>query len=321
MPFSLHYEPIILPSLFNPSNDMALAADSCPYTPPPLVRRMEADLASLSRFWSSGPWGWSRDARWRYLRMGVSASSLPSPEWLRNARQLSSRAFACGYLSSLLRELHDGHFVGDEMRYLSALPSSLTASQQPQAPLVFKSPWSSSGRGVIFSPDGYTPEVLPRLRGFLRTQGGYLQDRLYTDKICDFAMEFVVRHGGEVEFLGYSFFLTGPRGNYRGNLIAPQSAIIQRIGVDEALLNSLILYHRQHLGSLGYQGPVGIDMMLLSGGRVHPVVEINFRHTMGSLALALWRQGITADCELTPVLAHGFQAVVRGGILSISYKS
>ncbi len=317
MPFSQYYVPVSLPSLFNPSNDMALASGSCPYTPPPLVRRMEADLASLSRFWPSGPWGWSGDARWRYLRMGVPASSLPSDGWLSHVRELSSRAFACGYLSRLLRELKDGRLVGDEMRFLSALP----ASQPLPAPLVFKSPWSSSGRGVIFSLGGYTPEILPRLRGFLRAQGGYLQDRLYTDKICDFAMEFMVHSEGEVEFLGYSLFFTGPRGNYRGNLVAPQSAIIQRIGVDKALLNSLILYHRHHLGTLGYQGPVGIDMMLLSSGHVHPVVEINFRNNMGILALTLCQQGITADCGLTPALAHGFQAVVRGGVLAISYKS
>ncbi len=302
----------MIPPLFNPSNDMALAADAAGYTPPLSIQRMEADLSSLARFWDEGPWGWSRAARRRYERMGVPAGELPSDGWLRNVRRLSSRAFACDYLARLLCGGDwGGLLAGERMRFLSTPPAP------GGGPLVFKSPWSGSGRGVVFAPRGLTPAVEARVGGFLRSQGGYVEDFYYEDKRLDFAMEFLVRPAGGVEFLGYSVFLTGREGAYAGNVVAPQPKLMELIGVDEALLRRLVRYHCRHLGGLGYHGAVGIDMMRLADGRVHPVVEINFRRTMGILALTLCGLGLTADADLTPPVARGFQAVVRGGVLSL----
>ncbi len=304
----------MLPSLFNPSNDMALAANVANYTPPLRIQQMESDLASLARFWDGGPWGWSRATKHRYMMMGVPAGELPSHEWLDGVRRLSSRTFACDYLAQLLREEEwGGALVGERMRYCTSFHPSVGE------PLVFKSPWSSSGRGVVFAPRGITPTVEARLRGFLRSQGGYAEDFFYEEKRLDFAMEFFVHQGGEVEFLGYSVFRIGREGAYSGNVIAPQSELIGMIDADEALLQHLVSYHTHHLGNLGYQGPLGIDMMRLADRRLHPVVEINFRRTMGILALTLYEQGLTTDTDLTPPVVQGFQAVVRGGMLHITY--
>ena len=87
----------MLPSLFNPSNDMALAANVRQYFPPQRIQQMESDLARLSRFWDEGPWGWSLATRQRYLRMGIPADQLPSDEWLAELRRLSSREFGVSY--------------------------------------------------------------------------------------------------------------------------------------------------------------------------------------------------------------------------------
>ena len=35
----------------------------------------------------------------------------------------------------------------------------------------------------------------------------------------------------------------------------------------------------------GYEGPVGVDMMVLHDRMIHPCVEINLRRTMGHVAL------------------------------------
>lgn len=335
----------MIPPLFNPSNDMALASGLARYTPPPRIQHMEHDLASLSRFWDEGPWGWSLATRTRYLDMGVPASLLPSDQWLARHRRLSSRAFAYDYLARLLDCLSDPRLVGHEMRFVNedetlrygnenedenqeetlryensnALsPNALS----PTAPLIFKSPWSSSGRGLAVAPHGVTPEVRSHLRGFVRRQGGFLVDRYYANKQVDFAMEFHVHGPDDVEFLGYSLFLTDSRGAYRGNLLASQSQLQCLTAADEGLLSTLRDYHLRSLGRLDYRGPLGIDMMTLSDGRLHPVVEINLRRTMGSLALTLFRQGITSPCALTPALSgNGFQAVVSHGLLRITYRS
>ncbi len=215
-------------------------------------------------------------------------------------------------------------------------------------PWVFKSPWSSSGRGVVFAPEGVTTDVRRRVEGFLRRQGGCLRDRLYGGKVADMAMEFYVGGGDsgsgevseegaytgmdagmytgdaagdeEVEFMGYSLFRTSEGGRYVGNLVSSQGVIrniLGSLGADLGLLGDLVDYHRQHLRGLGYRGPVGVDMMLLSGGRVHPVVEINFRRTMGMLASAVHGLGLTQGDAmpeavwLTPRVRDGFHAVVR----------
>ena len=39
----------------------------------------------------------------------------------------------------------------------------------------------------------------------------------------------------------------------------------------------------------GYEGPFGIDMMIVKGGLLHPCVEINLRRTMGHVALSIGR--------------------------------
>ncbi len=301
------------PPLFNPSNDMALASDACPYFPPARIRLMESDLAPLARLWREGPWGWSREARRRYLAMGISPAELPSDEWLALVRRLSSRAFACSYISRLLSQGWGGKLAGEHMT-LCTSPPSPTAE-----PTIYKPLWSSSGRGLLFCPQGLTPQALRRLLSLIRTQGGYVSDRLYSHKRADFAMEFHISHGGNVEFLGYSLFRTSPTGAYQGNILAPQRDILRLTGADESLLAALIDYHLSHLGLLGYHGPMGIDMMSLADGRLHPVVEINFRMTMGHLALSLCRRGLTADAPLTPPVPHGFQALVSGGLLRILY--
>ncbi len=293
---------------------MALAANVCPYAPPMRIQQMEADLVSLSQYWDEGPWGWSRATRHRYLNMGIPIAELPDDAWIDNIRRLSNRAFASEYTARLLSENWGGMLVGERMRFRTSSPHLGTE------PLVFKLPWSSSGRGIVFSPDGLTPADEMRVRRFLHSQGGYIEDRFYANKRLDFAMEFFAHAGGGVEFLGYSVFMTGKRGTYVGNIVAPQSELIKLIGIRESLLRELVCYHCHHLDALGYQGPLGIDMMCLSDGRIHPVVEINFRRNMGILALTLCQRGMTGDAELTPAVKHGFQALVKGGVLSIHYK-
>lgn len=303
----------MLPPLFNPSNDLALAANVGNYTPPRNIRRMEADLRSIARFWDEGPWGWSLNTRQRYLKMGVSPHELPDKAWLEHHRNLSSRATACDYIRRLLHadDWH-GRLVGQEMTMHTTSPDHASS------PVILKSPWSSSGKGILVAQDGtITPDMEARILRILRTQGSILSDRFYGDKAVDFAMEFFVHPEGEVQFLGYSVFQTDDSGQYGGQLVAGQAEQLQRIGADEGLLRSLVAYHQAHLPLLGYTGPLGIDMMRLADRRLHPVVEINLRRNMGILALTLYERGLTAPQALTPPSSGGFQMVIDRGMLRI----
>ena len=353
------FVPMKLPSIFNCSNDMALAANVRQYRPPKRIQQMEEDLAALAQVWENtqfaGPWGWSLATKQRYKQMGVAEALLPSDEWLEELRRLSSREFACRYIQELLEEMKDERLLGKEMKWKENL--DLNDTPNPNGSLIFKSPWSSSGRGVFVektsnlnSPtsnlqpqpsarrsqtSNLKPQTSNRLQGFLSSQGGYVVDRFYEDKVLDFAMEFFVHEDRKVEFLGWSVFHASENGAYGYNYVESQEELVGRIldgvdrlngldrldGVDGQFLGRLVRYHQEHLAKTEYRGPVGIDMLKTADGRVHPCLEINFRMNMGILALLLYKQyGAGCTKQLTPLNPNGFEALVERGKLMIAYR-
>ena len=309
---------------------MALAANVRQYRPPKRIQQMEADLADLAQVWEStrfaGPWGWSIATKQRYKQMGVAEELLPSDEWLEEVRRLSSREFACGYIKDLLAEMKDERLLGSEMKWIDNLnPNPNLSTLNPQ--LIFKSPWSSSGRGVFVS-SGFDANTEHRLQGFLSSQGGFVVDKFYADKVLDFAMEFYVNDDKSVDFLGWSVFHAGENGAYGYNYVESQEKLIGRIDVDASLLQRLIDYHKAHLSTLNsqlstlnYHGPIGIDMLKTADGHIHPCLEINFRMNMGILALLLEEQyGAGCTIQLTPRRPDGFEALVERGKLMIAYR-
>ena len=315
------------PSIFNCSNDMALAANVRQYLPPKRIQQMEADLAGLAQVWEgtrfAGPWGWSLATKQRYRQMGVAEDLLPSDEWLEEVRRLSSREFACGYIKDLLAEMKDERLLGSEMRWCDNLndnpdPNLNLSTLNPQ--LIFKSPWSSSGRGVFVS-SGFDANTEHRLQGFLSSQGGFVVDKFHADKVLDFAMEFYVNDDKSVDFLGWSVFHAGENGAYGYNYMESQEELLRRIDVDDTLLHRLIVYHKEHLTKTAYRGPVGIDMLKTADGSIHPCIEINFRMNMGILALLLYeRDGAGCTKQLTPLNPNGFEALVERSKLMIVYR-
>lgn len=314
----------MLPPIFNCSNDMALAANVRQYFPPKRIQQMEEDLKDLANYWDEGPWGWSLATKQRYKQMGVPENELPTDEWLNRIRQLSSREFACSYIKEMLAELNDPRLLGHDMHFCKALPPvtlALKGERDGERGSIFKSPWSSSGRGVFVS-DSFDALTIKRLQGYLNTQGGFAMDRFYANKVLDFAMEFFVKESNEVDFLGYSVFHAAEGGAYGYNYVESQETLKDRICIDDDLLITLIDYHKQHLAGLSYNGPVGIDMIKCSDGTIHPCIEINLRMNMGILALKLWERykcpNFTID--LSKSLEHGFQAKIDNGKLMIIFN-
>lgn len=295
---------------------MALAANVRQYFPPKRIQQMEDDLKELAQYWDEGPWGWSHCTKLRYKKMGISEEELPSDEWLDEIRTLSSREYACGYIKQMLEEMNYDRLAGEEMSFMKTTD---VLSQKSNDNLIFKSPWSSSGRGVFTSHSLKKEQIEKKLQGYLNTQGGFVCDRFY-DKELDFAMEFYVHKNHTVEFLGYSVFEAAESGAYGYNLVESQTDLKARIGIEDELLDKLIEYHKEHLGQTAYHGPIGIDMLKCKDGKVHPVIEINMRMNMGILAILLYnRYGKNANVQLTQHREHGFEAVIDNGKLMIKY--
>lgn len=273
------------------------------------------------------PWGWSRAAVERFLRFGVPRKLLPDDENLEELRYFSSKRFAVDYISRFLSvadaEGFSHVFVGRNMRYVTSLDGL-----QLQRRTVFKSPWSSSGRGVFAADSIGDPSVCEKLCGFLKRQGGFVIDDMY-DKRLDFAFEYHVDSGGAVSFIGYSVFIAADNGYYGHNVVAGQDELRQMIvdsGVPGEVLDWLKNRHALLLSeTLGgsYSGVLGIDMLVASSaGRavVHPCIEINLRMNLGIAAIAIAGRRGCAPRMLAPLSLGGFNAKVDdSGRLLVGY--
>lgn len=164
-----------------------------------------------------------------------------------------------------------------------------------------KSPYSSSGRGLLWLPlETLTRVEYQILSGMLKKQSKVSLEPVYK-KITDFAMEFMSDGKGTVTFVGYSYFMTNEKGAYQGNYMASQAKILEKLThrIDYSILESTISLLQNilanHYGSL-YSGCIGVDMMIVEENNsyiLHPCVEINMRYNMGYLSIKLFENFIS----------------------------
>lgn len=290
-------------NLFFPSHDIALGNGVKHFNPPAAALRLQEDLAWLEEIFSTPshphPWGWSWDTR-QYIHQEhkVPLNDLPTDAQLEALRQLSSRRTTIGILESL-------HFNGQTPEYLTnkkRIEDFIARSQKEGFEYVMKTPWSSSGRGLIRSTVTPIDTVKKRALSTIHKMGGIMAEKWF-DKQQDFAMLFFVGHDA-VQPLGYSLFDNEESGTYRQGYLLSNEEIEHRltdgtgVTIDQLRdLQSRMLQILTHLFApffgLPWQvGYIGIDMMILShlstlNPPLHPCVELNLRCTMGVVA-RLW---------------------------------
>lgn len=249
------------------------------------------DLSQLPKDIVIDPWGWDGALCFHLHKAGVPTRVLRSEEELKTIRSLSSRQFS----SEVLREIHgilernnpslakrivgEATFVSD----YSQLEPEIAKRQHS----VLKEPWSSSGRGVRYVNGILDVPMANWARNIIDRQGGIMVEPYY-NKVCDFGMEFTADNHG-VHYRGLSIFST-VNGFYTGNVITSEDAkrkFMERYlpgyvldEIQAVIINIL----NQRLKSK-YLGPLGVDMMVINGNMLHPMVEINLRRTMGHVAI------------------------------------
>lgn len=252
---------------------------------------------NISRVSHVCPWGWSRAIVENLARTGISRNLMPDPQRIERIRALSHRRSSVTINRKLL---------GTGMK--AALPvefsdiGSLRSYLDAHNRVVMKSPWSSSGRGVIYSEKMDTARMLSLAEGIIKNQGSVMIEQMF-NKIIDFAMLFKIGTDG-AQYIGLSVFDTLSTGNYTGNLIASESHLSGMIGrfvghlYLEQLKQSLENILTELIGD-AYIGVCGIDMMVHKNAdgtyALAPCVELNLRHTMGYIAHCLARDIIAAD--------------------------
>lgn len=324
---------------FNPDHDIALACHDANYTSPKLVCLMERDLAMLpmwyaesgsalyngegvdSRFLRSlkelfpidislltdcstmqvepQPWGWDLKVMKRFRQMGVDNNLLPDDPQLEHVRELSGRALAVGILDRL-RAME--HVIGESS--VLTMVEECRSYVRKFGKVVFKSPWSSSGRGLRWCYDSFTDKEEGWCKNVIAAQGYLTASPIYRCK-QDFAMEFWCDKRVGASFSGYSIFDT-QEGRYAGNVLMSQQRMEQILAasIPEEVLLKVRAALEEQFGTLVapyYTGPVGVDMMICENeeGRtvLHPCVEINLRMTMGMLAKTFFDRYVSERSE------------------------
>ena len=240
-------------------------------------------------------WGISPQSVYFFEKMNEQWNlSLVIPQWKEAFRFLGSRFASQQLLAELLNYIPE-----IEPEILPVFVSGIDAIEQrigqSRERLLVKSPYSSSGRGLIWLPPAKLAQSERQLlSGMLKKQKQVSIERAL-DKQLDFSMQFEITGESKTRFLGYSIFQTNVKGAYESSLLDSQKDIEKQI--TDYIDHDLLLQTRMALTEIIqemyaplYAGIIGIDMLAYKIGdsyRLHPCVEINLRKNMGYLAICL----------------------------------
>jgi len=313
--------------IFNPESDLALGQNSVNYTPSKNIRKMMDDVAALPIwlampgdvvlvpnymqvrhkersviFYRLGaefvtlaelrhlditeicPWGWNLTLRHQLLCWGVKEELLPTEEELAKLRQLSSRVTATEVLQ-VFKDM-EMYCTGLAENCTDVDSCRLFAEQHPEG-VVYKSPWSSSGKGLCWCKGEFTEKIQHWCERVLRTQGTVIA-QTWEQREMDFAMEFYSDGQGHYDFVGYSLFETSPRGAYQHHYLMNDKDILESLSqfVPKQAILSIKRRLLKALSQYTYKGYMGVDMMIVKNPedgtfKIHPCVEINWRMNFG----------------------------------------
>lgn len=255
------------------------------------------------------PWGWNKEIVKRFQRAGIDSDLLPSSDQLNLLRNLAHRKVTADFF-----EIYGSEFPSiSTPRALESL-KDLEFFLERNRDFCLKAPWSSSGRGVIFSDSFDKRKISDWAANVIRTQGAVMAEQRY-DVALNFASEWETDKNG-VRFIGLSFFDASRGGNYMGNILRPQTEIEHYIKRNTFFTDSIIEVQRKFIESRiqpNYSGLLGIDMFSTLDGTVNPCVEINMRRTMGHVAIEIEHQ---MNYPSNPSLAERLQTLFPDRLFS-----
>lgn len=229
------------------------------------------------------PWGWNRQIRKLLHDTFGDMPGLPDNDKIALFRNLAHRRTTIEFIKRC------SGWIDDEIELPVEISNESEAlcAYSKNKNLFFKAPWSSSGRGILYTGDLEQKHVEPWIHGIIARQGSVMMEKGYSRKL-DFATEWLCSNGNAT-FLGFSIFKTSRRGKYHSNIMESQERMREIIGdTCRGQITDIVKRQQEIISSLiasVYDGPVGIDMLVTETGAVNPCVEINLRHTMGMIGL------------------------------------
>ena len=263
------------------------------------LQQVLADTAWMSD--SKGtlrPWGWSPAVVHLFRNVIPSCNedfrNSSVAKWQPGHKNLYSRLTAIGLLNDLLSKSNAGWLPNQ-----TDLPVVCNSLDQIQFQLnrhdkaVVKSPWSSSGRGLLLFPNVDSKKKNDELLSGMLNQQGFVTVERWLEKVADLSYQFM-SHAGKIRYRGRTFFDTDPKGRYISTFLKDNPDTPKEISGfieehDAEVIDLLVEALSKSGYSTMYEGWIGVDTMICKSDDgsylFHPMVEINGRYTMGAVAL------------------------------------
>lgn len=267
-----------------------------PFATPISRKELEGKGNNLPQM-EAAPWGVSPQSLHLFNKLKQNGNlDLAIPEWKDDYTRLTGRQTAAECLDKI-RELMPEMAFPVAPKFCKKIREVEKYLILQRAPFVLKTPYSSSGRGLLWLPERkLTAKDRTWIEGALNKQG-CVSIECALDKHLDFAMEFHSDGNGEVRYEGLSVFGAEKKGAYSGNTLGEQSHLesffIEHFGDDtfQRLKEAVREAVRQIYGSI-YSGYLGVDMLVYrkasdNSFAIHPCIEVNMRYTMGMVALRI----------------------------------
>jgi hypothetical protein len=212
-------------------------------------------------------------------------------------KNIASRKFALEILNETIKGINAHWLIQpNQLPAICQTPHDIENAYAKWGNLMLKAPWSSSGRGLQpITKTPVHPKVWEKINSVIAEQGFIMAEPLL-NKVHDMAFLFEIKQGC-TRFLGTSHFFTNNKGQYAGNWLnglPPNSESELQQFIDKytpALIPALIRTLENSLMTGNYEGVFGIDTLIFRDEnkklRINPCLEINTRHTMGMIALAI----------------------------------
>lgn len=252
------------------------------------------------------PWGLSPNSIHLFNELKRSSlAPITVPEWKEQYFSLTGRQTAAVCLEKM-RELLPELTLPVAPKFCTKIRDIEKYLILQNAPFILKTPYSSSGRGLLWLPERkLSIKDKAWIEGAFKKQG-VVSIECALKKKLDFALEFYSDGKGKVVYKGLSVFDAGSRGSYSGNVLGSQeylsSYFIEKFG--EETFNRIIevarLATETIYGSI-YTGYLGIDMLVYeksdSTYAIHPCIEINMRYTMGMAAIHISQKYLATNAR------------------------
>ncbi len=246
------------------------------------------------------PWGWS-PAVYQLFREVIPTCNdefqrSEVADWQPNHKNLYSRITAIGLLDKMLQNNPKNWFP--DRSELPVVCSSLAQISEEiirYQSVVVKTPWSSSGRGLLLFPNIDSRKKNDEILSGMLNQQGFVTVEPWLEKVMDLSYQFY-SFAGRIEYKGRTIFETDQKGRYVRNLLGDSKIVSDEVAgfLDEHNSEVVSMLLESLSGSnysTIYEGWIGVDALIFrtSDGvlRFHPMIEINGRYTMGAIALKI----------------------------------